>query len=245
MGSFLLAQIILAYGYQGLALVSLVVNIFLFAITLIIHDEKNTIENSTVQESVKISDIKLLFKDNNYLLLMSVIFLINLAANMAAYIILEKILLLNGTEWHIGLRMMMAATLEIPTLLIGDRIHSHLKSTNMLIIGALVYTVQFSGYYFASSTTQIFFATTLQGISMPFLTIAIKYLLSELSPPNLKASGMIIGPAIVNGVLGILFPLLSAYLVRQYTINTPLLFAVILTILSIGLSIKLNYKYNK
>lgn len=244
-GSFLLAQIILNFGYQGLALISLLFSVILFGIILLLSDEKANIDLENTIETIKLADIQLLFKNKTYLLAIAIIFVIELGASMVNYIIIDKMLLIGGNEWHIGFRLMLAATAEIPLLLAGDYIHRKLDSTNMLIIGALFYTLQFFGYFLANTNSMIFFITALQTVSLPFFTIAIKYLLLEVSPTKLKASGQIIGPALVKGMLGIMFPLISASLASRFSVNAPILLASISGTIGIYLSVHLNMHYKQ
>lgn len=244
-GSFLVAQVILNHGYQGLAITSLLFNILLLAIVVFIKDDKAKIDLEETIETIKMSDVKILFTSKIYLIAIAIIFVINFSANMIGYIIIDKMLLLGGNEWHIGFRVMIAAGVEIPLLLIGDQIHKKVKSSNMLLVGTLFFALQFLGYYYANSNNIIFYITIMQAVGIPFFTIAIKYLLLEISPSNLKTSGQIVGPALANGLLGILYPLISALLVRNYSINAPILLAAILAGIGFILSVYLKIYYKK
>ena len=243
-GSFLLAQIVLYFGYSGLAITSLLFNILVMAVVLTIRDFKSHGIKSSVK-SFSFEDLKELFKNHTYLLIILIIFFVRFADALVGYILIDKMLNLGGSEYHIGIRYMIAAGVEIPVLLIGDRIHKKLGTIKMVVIASIAYTLKFFGYYAADSNNLIFIVTTLQSIALPFFIIATKYLLFELSPAHLRSSGQMIGPAIVNGIQGVLHPLVAALLVGWFNIDSPLMFATILGVVAIILTIPLTSKYNQ
>lgn len=245
LGSFLVAQIILMFGYRGLARVSLLTSILVLAVVMFVRDDKKDVAVGEFIHSIKITDIKEIFQNQSYLLAISIMFFLNFAASMAGYIIIDKIIGLGGNEWHVGMRIVIAASAEIPLLLVGGRIHKKLGSIKMLLIGAIIYSLQFLGYFLATSNNVIFFVSALQGLSLPLFVVAIKYILLELSPDHLKTTGQMSGPAIINGIQGVLHPLVAAYLVGAFNINAPLLFAFVLAVIAILLNIPLVKKYNQ
>ena len=244
-GSFLLAQIVLYFGYQGLAVVSLLINILVMATVLTIRDDKSHKISSLAKKSFSFSDLKELFQNHTYLLLILIIFFIRFADALVGYILIDKMLNLGGSEWHIGIRYMIMAGVEIPVLLVGDRIHRKLGTIKMIVIAAIAYTMKFYGYYVANSNALIFIVTILQAIGLPFFIIATKYLLFELSPAHLRSSGQMMGPAIVNGIQGVLHPLIAALLVGWFTIDSPIMLATVLGVVAIFLTIPLMKKYNQ
>lgn len=243
LGSFLVAQIVFSFGYQGLAVTSLLFNVLVLAIVLTIRDDKTDIDKTISKESITFADVKEVFKNNAYLLAILIMFFIKFADAMCGYILIDKMLLLGGSEWHIGVRYSIAAGVEIPILLIGDKIHQRLGSIKMIVIASITYILKFFGYYLADNNNLIFIITTLQAIALPFFIIAIKYMLYELSPDHLKSTGQMVGPYIINGIQGVMHPLVTALLVGMFTVNSPLLLATILGVAALLLTIPLAKQY--
>lgn len=243
LGSFLLSQIVLYAGYQGLALTSLLFNVLILAIVLTIRDDKSEVSRDEPVISISLADVKEIFKNNTYLIAILIMFFIRFADAITGYILIDKMLALGGSEWHIGMRYAIAAGVEIPVFMLGDKIHKHIGSMKMIVIAIITYTLKFFGYYLANTNNIIFLVTILQSIAFPFFMVATKYLLLELSPAHLKATGQIVGPSIVNGVQGIIHPLISAFLVGLFTVNSPLLLATIFGIIALLLTIPLSKKY--
>lgn len=244
-GSFLLAKIVIAFGYPGLAMSILLLSVLLLVIMITISDDKALIDIEEAKEAIKLKDILALFSDVNYLYAIGIVFFVNLAVNMSGYIIIDKILGLGGDVMTIGYRGMIAAGFEIPLMLIGDRIHKKLGSFKMIMIGVLVHTLQFGGYFLATSNNTILIITAFQFISVPFYQIALKYLLLEMSPDHLKTTGQMTGPAIMNGLTGIIFPLISAALVAKFTLNTPFLLSIIFGIIGIIICFLLSQRVKR
>ena len=244
-GSFLLAQIVLRFGYAGLANVSLILNILVMATVLTINDDKAIANKNESKVKIKLSDVKVVFKNHSYLLAIMIMFFIRFADAMCGYILIDKMLSLGGSEWHISIRYIIAASVEIPVLLVGDFFYKKLGGIKMIFISLIAYTLKFFGYYLAQSNTLIFWVTGLQAIALPFFIVAIKYILFDLSPKHLKSVGQISGPAIVDGIQGVLHPLAVALLLTVFTVDSPLLLATILALFAILLNFLLLKQYRK
>ena len=242
-GSFLLANILIIYGFSGLALTVLFISILLLAVMLTISDDNRGATHS--HDVLKFKDISDLFKDKYYLLTILIVFFVNLAINMSSYILIDKVLFLGGTAFIISMREMVAASSEIPLMLIGDKIHQKLGSLQMIIIGVSVFVLQFLGYYFATSNTMLIMITAGQFISLPFFNIALKYLLKEMSPDHLKTTGQLTGPALVNGTTSFLYPIISAILMSSFSVNAPFLLSALSASIGIILAIILSRIYKK
>ena len=149
-----------------------------------ITDDKALKATSEVKEAINIKDIIELFKDKDYLIAISMLLFVNFAVNLTGFVVVEKILELGGNEFVISNRGMIAAGVEVPLMLIGDRIYKRIGALNMAIIGISMHTLQFFGYFFATSNNAILFITIGQVISVPLYQVSIKYLLLKMSPEN-------------------------------------------------------------
>lgn len=243
-GSFLLARIVFAFGYQGLAMSILLLSIIILVIMIAITDDKALKATSEVKEAINIKDIIELFKDKDYLIAISMLLFVNFAVNLTGFVVVEKILELGGNEFVISNRGMIAAGVEVPLMLIGDRIYKRIGALNMAIIGISMHTLQFFGYFFATSNNAILFITIGQVISVPLYQVSIKYLLLKMSPEKLKTTGQMTGPAIVNGLTGIIYPLVAAAVITRFNVSTPFIISILCGFagISIGLYLKVRMK---
>lgn len=242
-GSYLLAQIIFYFNYQVLALSSMIFNILVFLIALTISDDKAVGHLKKTQAIINLSDLKEIFKNKTYLLMILIMFFIRFGDELVGYILIDKILALGGSEWHIGMRYVIAAAVEIPIFVLGDKIHQKIGGIKMIFIGIIAYTLKFFGYYLAKTNNIIFLVTSLQAFSLPLFIVASRYLILEISPPKLTASSQMIGPAIVYGLQGVLHPLSAALLVALFSLNSPLLLATIFGIIALILTFFLAQLY--
>lgn len=235
LGSFFIARIVFMAGYEGLGLTILLLSILIMILSITIVDNKKQRATHEVKQSVKINDIVTLFKDKHYLLAIMVVFAANLAVGLAGFTVVEKMLTLGANTFDLSNRNMIAAGVEVPLMLIGDQVYRKMGSVKMLLIAISVHTLQFVGYMIAPSNTHIILITLGQVISVPFFNIAIKYLLMHMSPADLKATGQMSGPAIVNGVHGFIHPLIAALLINNYTVNAPFIISIMLGLIGIYL----------
>lgn len=226
-----------AFGFQSLALVGTCVSFIQLVFVLIIKDIDA--DRSMKRVPVKFRDLGSLLKSKNYRYAMIVLFMMNFAANICGFIIIDKILMVGGNAYQIGLRGMIAAGVEMPLFFLGDYVARKMGYSKMLIIGAIVYTIQYVLYAFSTSSLQMILITLPQCIGVPMYVVGIKNIIVENSPDNYKASGQMIGPAIMNGLGAILAPLASSFLAQKMGIDAPLILAAILGCVAIAASIKI------
>lgn len=244
-GSFLVAGVIARFGFPGLSVAILFLNVILLTVMFTISDDKSNRSMTEAKDAINLKDIIELFSDKKYLMAIAIVFFVNMAINMSGYIIVDKIIFLGGGVLTIAYRGVIAAGVEVPMMVMGDRVHKKLGSFFMILIGVLVHTVQFIGYFFAQTNTAILVITALQFISVPFFNIAIKYLLLDMSPERLKTTGQMSGPAIMNGVTGIIYPLIVAVLANTFNVSTPLLLAAVFGFIGISFTLMLYSKVRK
>lgn len=235
-GCIVLTIIVGATGFKSLAYYGLLLSIVQLFIILLIRDVSDS--NSIKRASVRIKDLGILLKSKDYCYAMLILFTINCSANILGFVIVDKILLLGGDAAQIGLRGMMAAAVELPLFLTGDKIYRKLGARSMLMIGTFVYTLQYVLYAFASSTKLIIAVTLLQFLGVPFYVIGVKNLIVKNSPEGYKASGQMIGPSVMNGMGAVLAPIISSFLTIKYDSDAPMYFAAILGLVAVGASFK-------
>lgn len=236
LGCIALTMMIGAAGFHTLSYYGLVLS-FVQLIVLIVLKDIN--QNQSVKRAkVRIRDLRGLLKSVNYRYAMVILFTMNFSANILGFVIIDKILLLGGDAYQIGLRGMLASAVELPLFILGDRIYQKIGHRNMLFIGTFVYTLQYILYGLATSTEVIIAITLLQFIGVPFYVVSVKKMIVQNSPEPYKASGQMIGPALMNGTGAICAPLISSYMTQLLGLNSALYLAAILGFIAMYASFK-------
>lgn len=236
-GCIALSLMVSRYGFESLAYVSL--GIACIHLMLVIFLADTTHQAS--RPSVKITDVFKLFKSKSYVTAMQIMFILNLIANVGGFILVDKILQSGGTQMHIGLRGMIAAGVEVPLFLVGDKVCKKIGMNTMILVATIVYAGQFGLYALANTPEPIIAVTALQFIGVPFYWTGIKTMIMKHSPDGLKASGQMIGPALMNGISAVLAPFVASYLASHYTMDTPLIVSLFLGLIAVGIAL-LNLK---
>lgn len=227
-----------AFGFSSLALVGTFISFVQLIFVMILKDIDS--DKSIKRAPVKLRDLGGLFKSSNYRYAMLVLFTMNFAANICGFIIIDKILMVGGDAYQIGLRGMIAAGVEMPLFLLGDQVARKLGFSKMLIIGTIIYTLQYVFYALSTNSLQMILITLPQCIGVPMYVVGIKNIIVQNSPENYKASGQMIGPAIMNGVGAIFAPLASSFIAQRWGINAPLVLATFLGIIAVFASLRIS-----
>lgn len=221
-GSPLTVMILNRSGYGSFALWVAVLSI----LTLIIGSTLGDAQKVVHQAPIKLSDIKLLLRKKQYLVLVSILIIINITLYADAYTIVDKILKLGGTNADISNKWVIQALCELPLFFFGSLVYKRFSAKTLLMVGIFMFGVRFLLSAFATSAVQLVWIALTQLVTFPFILLSSKMLINDESPGHLKSTGQLLGLALYTGLSALVSPLISGFLVDAIgTDNTLLFFA--------------------
>lgn len=235
-GSLICGQIVVYLGFKQIGLVVLIMSLATIIIASFITDA----QKSHTSVEVKKGDYKKLLTYEPYVLLVVILFLINSVQTLNIYAIIDKIIEVNGTAYHVGLKNSIQAIIEVPIFIFGIYLIRKLNPYNLLKISAVGFAVQFIFFGLAKTPDQIMLITFLQVFTYPLLLMSQKNLLFELSPDNLKSSGQLVANSIAASGSALIIPILSGVITKKFGIDTTMYFGTFMGILGFLMALKLH-----
>lgn len=213
---FLITQ----WGYPSLAVIT---SIF----TLVVIFFASKLPDATkVSKKVDLAEVKLLFKNKNFVLLIWIYLITFIAYNADSITVTDYMISLGATESLIGIKWFIQAVFEIPTMFIGYRILRRKGSPWMLMVGVFVLMFRLGASALSANNTIIILLGTLQIFSYPFILLSQKDLVYKEIPEHLRSTGQLVSISLSVGLGGALTPIISGYLNESMGIqNTLYIFA--------------------
>lgn len=207
--------LIVQYGYGTMAYVASFINILVIFLSIALEDA-----DKTESKPIKFADIKLLFQNKSYILLLVVYTFAFIVYNADSTSVTDYILSIGGTEGDVGMKWFVQAMSELPVMIVGTYVLNKLKGKRMMIIGSLMLGLRFVLYAAFPTTRGIFVSSSLQMISFPFILISQKELFLRETPKSLTSTGQMVAIAFTAGLAAIIAPILAGYLSELMPIRT-------------------------
>lgn len=186
-------------------------------------------------EKLKIRDLKKLFKNKQYVLLIFIFFFAYLIYAADGITITDYIFHLNGTSEDVGIKWFVQAITEIPVLFLGSYILSKFNIKNLFRVSMFVLMARFILTGLSTSVWQVVAIASLQAFTFPIMLIAQKHMVFKEVPKELISSGQMVAVSLSIGLSAILAPLFSAFLSTFLDISIVLYIMGFSLVIPIGL----------
>lgn len=218
------------FGYASLGIVAAVLSVLVIYIALVAEDvSKHTVEK------LKVRDLKRLFQNKNYILLIVVFFFTYLIYASDGITITDYIFHLKGTSEDVGVKWFVQAITEIPVLFMGSYILNKFNIKNLFRVSLVILMGRFILTGLSTSVWQVILIASLQALTFPIMLIAQKHLVYKEVPLELMSSGQMVAVSLSMGLASILAPLFSAFLSTFMDINLVLYVMAFVLVIPIGL----------
>jgi len=225
------------YGYSVLGWVAAGLAIFNLAYSMILPDatkDKNA-------APVKFSDLRVLFKNSDYVLIVLIFLFINMMANADGITVVDKMMNLGGKEGMVGTRSSLQALVELPLFFAGTILLKRFGDFKLLMFGVVMYIVRFAGFAFVQSPELIVVVSLTQLFTFPLIMITSRTLINGASPANLKSSGQTVATSIYIGVPSLIGPILTGFLIDHIGTDATLAFVTVFGVIAL----LLGFVYSK
>lgn len=217
-------------GYQSLGIVAAILSVLVLFIAASTEDvSKHSVEK------LRVRDLKILFRNKRYLLLIVIFFFTYLIYNADGITITDYIFHLNGTSEDVGIKWFIQAITEIPLLFLGSYILSRFNIRNLFRLSLVIMMLRFILTGMSTSVWQVIAIASLQIFTFPIMLMAQKHLVFKEVPPSLKTSGQMVAGSLSMGLSAILAPLLSSFLMTFMDISYVLYVLGFILLIPIGL----------
>jgi MFS family permease len=202
-GSPLTAWIVNALGYDKLGIANVLITLITFAISWTLKDALKIPH----KEGIRVTDIKRLLARKEYLLLVLILFLVNVIASADMFTVIDKILLLGGTNADVSLKWSVQALCELPLFFLGARLLGKFPAKKILLFAISMYFFRFMGYAWASTTVLLIAFSSFQMVTFPLINVSSKVLIAGESPDHLKSTGLLFATSMSFSLASLISPL--------------------------------------
>lgn len=216
-GSYIVSHLVNLLGYKYIGFIYAAIVVVICFVCYFIDDAIKT-----VNDKINYKDLKLLFINKKYVVLILIFFGIFMMQNSLDYAIVDKLNSLFATPIEIGYYWMITGIVEIPLMFFGNKLAKKYGYTNMLVIAIVVYGLRFVLYGLSGNVAQVMIISLLQFFTFPIVQVVVKHLIDKETPESLKSSGQLIGLSLYSSTSALCAPLITGYIEDGFGINNAL-----------------------
>lgn len=232
-GSFLVALIVNHWGYHAIGIFFVGTAIINSAFEVFTPDAQKAQKDNG--EKLKISDVKGLIKNPNYVILVFCMFLAFSMVVGEIFCSAQKMnaLGLDTAPTYTSLKASIAAFCELPLFFLGSVLVKKFGAIKMMVFALIVHMVRLVLTALCVSQVQLVGISCLQLFTYPCIMVSIKYIIDEEIPENLKSSGQQFAYAIYLTLAALVMPLFFGWLLDKIGLQGEIWFAAAITAIPI------------
>lgn len=231
-GSYLVAIIVNQMGYGGLAYGYVALTI----IDIVLMTLLPTAKKVTKQTKLKVKDIRKLFDNKQYTLIIVIFFWLFLILGLSSLTVVDRLIELGATSSNFSTYFSLSAFSELPLMFFGGYFLYKFGSKKILIFASVMMIIRFVLYGLAITPNQIIWISILHGVTFPFMLLAQKKTVAEQTPIELRQSAHMLMTAVTSNIPLIITPIISGFLIEIVPISGIILVAGISCVFPLVLS---------
>ncbi len=229
LGSWI-AAIVLSFGnFWMLSVLVAVLGLLSFVIALKLPEAQR--KNS---QPIKVEDLKILIKNKSYVSLVFTLLILFAMGCADIYLVVDKILAIDGTSFHVGLKWGIQSLAEAPVFLLAPKYLSKFKKSNLLLFASVMFGVRFVIYALINNVWFLVIAALMQMVTFPIAMISSKEIIDKIIDEKLKSTAQLAAMSIYMGFSLFAMPILTNYLSASTSIDFTLYVVASMAFLAIG-----------
>lgn len=161
---------------------------------------------------VKLADLKELVKNKAYILLVLILLVLFGMGTADMYIVVDKVMAIGGTSFHVGVKWGLQSLMEIPILLVGDKLMKKYDPANLMLGASVLFGVRFIVYSLIQNPWWMIAAAVFQMVTFPIIIISSKLMIDEIISEKLKSSGQMAAMSVYMGISLLVMPVFCSSL---------------------------------
>ncbi len=181
------------------------------------------------------SDLKELVKNRPYLCLVATLLILFAMGCADIYLVVDKILALEGTSFHVGLKWGIQSLAEAPVFLAASKLTQKVKKSSLLLFASAMFGLRFLLYAWISNVWLLVAAALMQMITFPLAMLCSKELIDTLCDEKLKSTAQLAAMSVYMGISLFVMPILCNWLAQKTSIDFALLCVAAMSFAALGL----------
>lgn len=185
---------------------------------------------------IHFKDLKILLKDKAYLCLVGVLLILFGMGCADIYLVVDKILSIDGTSFHVGLKWGLQSLAEAPVFYLAPKLFKRFKKSSLLLFSAIMFGIRFLLYAFIGNVWLLVLAALMQMITFPLAMIASKEIINTLCDEKIKSTAQLAAMSVYMGISLFAMPILCNIIAKKVSIDFALLCVAAMALIAIGLT---------
>ena len=205
LGAWAGAIICSVLNFTVLAIICAVVSVFIAFILTQIQDGQR-------EATMKWSQLSELVHNKQYVLLVLIMLVLFAMGCADIYLVVDKIIALGGTSFHIGLKWGIQSLAEAPVFLISNRLLKRFNMVSLLVFSTIMFGVRFLVYSFTQNVWFLVFESLFQCVTFPIAVYCTKIGIDQCISKEIKSTGQLAGASVYMGISLLVMPVLTQVL---------------------------------
>ena len=214
-GAWIGAVLVSALNWKVLSFFCLICSISAIGIAFMISDGHR-------KSSMEWSQLRELVLNRKYVLLVGLMTILFAMGCADIYLVVDKMIALGGTSFHIGLKWGLQSLAEAPVFLISDKLLKRFKLVNLLIFSTLMFGVRFLIYGFVQRVWILVACALLQSVTFPIAIYCTKIGIDQCIDEKIKSTGQLAGASMYMGISLLIMPVLTSFLTKIFSHDAAL-----------------------
>ncbi len=186
------------------------------------------------KEAVHLKDLKVLVKNKPYICLVGILLFLFAMGCADIYLVVDKILSIEGTSFHVGLKWGLQSLAEAPVFFFAPKLIKKYKKSNLLLFSSIMFGVRFLLYAWIQNVWLLVCAALMQMITFPIAMVCSKEIIDSICDEKLKSTAQMAAMSIYMGISLFVMPIACNFLAGKTSIDFTLLCVAAMSLLAIG-----------
>lgn len=183
---------------------------------------------------IHFSDLSILLKNKAYLCLVGALLILFAMGCADIYLVVDKILAIEGTSFHVGLKWGLQSLAEAPVFYFASKLLERFKKSSLLLFASIMFGIRFLLYAFISNVWLLVLAALMQMITFPIAMISSKEIINTLCDEKIKSTAQLAAMSIYMGLSLFFMPIACNALAQMFSIDFALLCVAAMSLIAIG-----------
>ena len=192
-------------NFTVLAIICAFISVFIAFVLIQIQDGQR-------EATMKWSQLSELVHNKQYVLLVLIMLVLFAMGCADIYLVVDKIIALGGTSFHIGLKWGIQSLAEAPVFLISNRLLKRFNMVSLLVFSTIMFGVRFLVYSFTQNVWFLVFESLFQCVTFPIAVYCTKIGIDQCIAKEIKSTGQLAGASVYMGISLLVMPVLTQVL---------------------------------
>ncbi|MBE6108113.1 MAG: MFS transporter [Erysipelotrichaceae bacterium] len=168
------------------------------------------------QSTMKWSQLKQLASNKEYVVLVLIMLVLFSMGCADIYLVVDKMMSLGGTSFHVGLKWGLQSLAEAPVFLISKKLLERFQMIPLLIFSTLMFGVRFLIYGFVQNVWILVLCSLMQSVTFPIAIYCTKIGIDQCTGEEIKSTSQLAGASIYMGISLLVMPVLTSWLASHF-----------------------------